>query len=59
MLRRIFGSKREEVVGGWRRLPNEKLHNLYTSPKIINVIETEKDEMIGSCSTHGRDGKYI
>jgi hypothetical protein len=29
LLRRIFGSKREEVVGGWRRLHNEELHNLY------------------------------
>jgi PAS domain-containing protein len=30
-LRRIFGSKREEVAGGWRRLHNEELHNLYSS----------------------------
>jgi hypothetical protein len=29
VLRRIFGPKREEVVGGWRRLHNEELHNLY------------------------------
>jgi hypothetical protein len=32
VLRRIFGSKREEVAGGWRRLHNEELHNLYASP---------------------------
>jgi hypothetical protein len=32
MLRRIFGPKREEVVGGWRTLHNEELHNLYASP---------------------------
>jgi hypothetical protein len=31
-LRRIFGSKREEVVGGWRRLHNGDLRNLYASP---------------------------
>jgi hypothetical protein len=31
VLRRIFGPKREEVAGGWRRLHNEELHNLYTS----------------------------
>jgi hypothetical protein len=30
-LRKIFGTKREEVVGGWRKLHNEELHNLYTS----------------------------
>jgi len=38
VLRRIFGPKREEVAGGWRRLYNEELHNLYTSPNIIRVI---------------------
>jgi hypothetical protein len=35
VLRRIFGSKREEFVEGWRRLHNEELHNLYASPNII------------------------
>jgi hypothetical protein len=30
MLRRIFGPEREEVTGGWRKLHNEELHNLYT-----------------------------
>jgi len=38
MLRRMFGPKREEVAGGWRRLHNEELHNLYASPNIISVI---------------------
>jgi hypothetical protein len=35
-LRRIFGPKREEVTGGWRRLHNEELHNLYYSPNRTN-----------------------
>jgi hypothetical protein len=38
-LRRIFGPKREEVAGGLRRLNNEELHNLFTSPNIIRVIK--------------------
>jgi hypothetical protein len=38
VLRKIFGPKREEVAGGWRRLHNEEFHNLYTSPNIISVI---------------------
>jgi hypothetical protein len=38
VLRRIFGSKRKEVAGGWRRLHNEVLHNLYTLPDILRVI---------------------
>jgi hypothetical protein len=35
VLRGIFGPKRQEVTAGWRRLHNEELHNLYTSPNII------------------------
>jgi hypothetical protein len=41
VLRRIFGSKREEV-GDWRRLHNEELHNLYTSPNVIRVIKSRR-----------------
>jgi hypothetical protein len=37
VLRRTFGPKREEVVGGWRRLHNEELRNLNVSPNIIRV----------------------
>jgi hypothetical protein len=39
VLRRIFGTKREEVVGGWRRLCNEELHNFCTSPNVISVFK--------------------
>jgi hypothetical protein len=39
ILRRIFGPRREEVVGGWRRLHNEELRNLYDSPNLIRVIK--------------------
>jgi hypothetical protein len=38
VLRRIFGPKRDEVVGGWRRLHNEELHNLYASTDIISLV---------------------
>jgi hypothetical protein len=37
VLRRIFGPKRDEVLGGWRKLHNEELHNLYSSPNIIRI----------------------
>jgi hypothetical protein len=57
VLRRIFGLKREEVAGGWRRLHNEELHNLYASSNIISVIKSKEDEMDRACSTHGT-GKY-
>jgi hypothetical protein len=39
VLRRIFGSKRDEVTGGCRKLYNEELHNLYSSPNIIRMIK--------------------
>jgi hypothetical protein len=39
VLRRIFGPKREEQEGGWRRLHNRELHNLYAAPNIIRVIK--------------------
>jgi hypothetical protein len=42
VLRRIFGSKREEVAGGWRRLHNEEFHNVYASPNIIRVIKSRR-----------------
>jgi hypothetical protein len=36
---RIFGPKRDEVMGDWRKLHNEELHNLYSSPNIIIMIK--------------------
>jgi hypothetical protein len=38
VLRRIFGHKRDEVTGGWRKLHKEEFHNLYSSPNIIGRI---------------------
>jgi hypothetical protein len=42
VLRRIFGPKRDEVTGGWRKLHNKELHNLYSSPSIIRVIKSRR-----------------
>jgi hypothetical protein len=42
MLRGIFGLKREELRGGWRKLHNEELHNFYSSPNIIKTIISSK-----------------
>jgi hypothetical protein len=39
-LRRIFVPEREEEAGGWRRLHNEELHNLYASPNIVRMMTT-------------------
>jgi hypothetical protein len=42
VLRRIFGPKRDEVTGGWRKLHIEELHNLYSLPSIIRVIKRRR-----------------
>jgi hypothetical protein len=42
VLGRIFGPKREEVAGDWRRLHNEELLNLYRSPNIVRVIKSRR-----------------
>ena len=46
LLRRIFGPKRAEVTREWRKLHNEKLHGLYSSPNMIGL--TNKEELDGS-----------
>jgi hypothetical protein len=50
VLRRIFGPKREEVAGDWRRLHNEELHNLYASPNIISVIKSRRIRKAGNAA---------
>jgi hypothetical protein len=42
VLRRIFGPKRDEVIGGWRKLHNEELHNLYSSSDVIRMIKSRR-----------------
>jgi hypothetical protein len=47
VLRRTFGSKREKVAGGWRRLHEEELHSLYTLLNIIMVIKQRRMKWVG------------
>jgi hypothetical protein len=42
VLRRIFGPKSDGVTGGWRKLHNEELHNLYSLPSIIRIIKSRR-----------------
>jgi hypothetical protein len=47
VLRRIFGPKRDGVAGGWRKLHNEEIHNLYASPSIIRIIKSRRMRWVG------------
>jgi hypothetical protein len=42
VLRRIFGPKRDEVMGEWRKLHNEGLHDLYSSPSINRIMKSRR-----------------
>jgi hypothetical protein len=59
VLRRIFGPKRDEVTGGWRKLHNEELHNLYSSPSIIRMIKSRRMRWAGYVARMGRRGMHI
>jgi hypothetical protein len=53
VLRRIFGPKRDEVTGGWRKLHNEELHGLYSSSSIIRVIKSRRMRWAGHVAHMG------
>jgi hypothetical protein len=52
-LRRIFGPKRDEVTGGRRKLRNEGLHDLYSSPSIIRIIKSRRMRWAGRVARKG------
>jgi hypothetical protein len=54
LVRRIFGPKRDEVTGGWRKLHNEELHGLYSSPSIVRVIKARRIRRAGHVARMGR-----
>jgi hypothetical protein len=59
VLRRIFRPKRDEVTGDWRKLHNEELNNLYSSPNIVRVIKSRRMGWAGPVArTVGGRGVY-
>ena len=59
VLRRIFGPKRNEVTGEWRKLHNEELHDLYCSPNIIWVIKMRRVRWVGNVARMGGEERRI
>jgi hypothetical protein len=53
MFRRIFGPKRDEVTGEWRKLHNEELNNLFSSPNIVRVIKSRRMRWVGRVARMG------
>jgi hypothetical protein len=58
VLRRIFVPKRDEVIGRWRKLHNDKLRNWYPSPSIIRIIKL-RIRLAGYLACMGRRGMHI
>jgi hypothetical protein len=59
VLRRIFGPKRDEVTGDWRKLHNEEFHALYCSPNIIRMFKSRRMRWVGHVARLGRRGMNI
>jgi hypothetical protein len=58
VLRRIFGPKKDEVTGGWRKLHNEELHNMYSSPNIIRMSKSRRMRGAGHVARLGEKCIY-
>jgi hypothetical protein len=59
VLRRIFGPKRDDVTGDCRKLHNEELHNLYSSPNVIRMIKSRRMRWAGHVTRMGGKGEYV
>jgi hypothetical protein len=59
VLRRIFGPKRDEVTGDWRKLYNEELHNLYSPPNIIRMMKSRRTRWVGHVILMGRSAMHV
>jgi hypothetical protein len=59
VFRRIYGPNRDEVTGDWRKLHNEDLHNLYSSPSIIIMMKSRRMRWAGHIARIKKSGKHI
>jgi hypothetical protein len=55
VLKRIFGPRMNEIIGGWRKVCSEELCNLYSQPKNIRMIKSMEDRICRACSMRDRE----
>jgi len=55
VLRKIFGPRRDEVTGDWRKLHNEAINDLYSSPNIVRVIKSRRMRWAGHVACMGEE----
>jgi hypothetical protein len=55
VLRRVFGPKRDEVTGAWRKLHNEELNDLYSLPNIVRVVKSRRTRWAGHMTCMGEE----
>ena len=55
MLRKVFGPKRDELTGEWRKLHNEELNDLYSLPNIVRVVKSRRMRWAGHVARMGED----
>jgi len=55
VLRRLFGPRRDEVTGEWRKLHNEELNDLYSLPNIVRVVKSRRMRWAGHVASKGKD----
>jgi hypothetical protein len=53
VLRRIFGTKRDGMTEGWRKLHNKQLHDLYSSPSIVRIMKSRRMRLVGHVARMG------
>jgi hypothetical protein len=58
-LRRIFGPKRDEMTGEWRKLHNEEVHDLYSSPSIIRIMKSRRMSWAEHVATMGEEKEHV
>jgi hypothetical protein len=55
----VFGPKRDEVTGGWRKLHHPELHDLYSSPSVVGIMKSRKMRWAGHVARMGKRGTWI